>query len=97
MFARQRAGLQAPRPILLAVAGTIHARLAAEAEDVLHWDDRGVGHRLERGADQRPRRIVGIGQAEVLARQLALVVLRGLVPAARGVVVVRAADRKSVV
>src|SRR5437868_4708022 len=83
---RQSAGLHAPRPVAARRAGKIHARFAAEIEDVLHRHDRGLRDRRECDARESRRDVVRFA-SEVLARERALVVGRAVEPSARGVVV----------
>src|SRR4051794_372256 len=69
VLACQRAADEAPAPVVLRVARTVHARIAAEAEDVLHRDDRGLRDRRVRRADQRPCDVVALW-SEVRGREL---------------------------
>src|SRR5437016_14338201 len=80
----------APGPVVVLGAGTIHARFAAEVEDVLNGDDGRLGDGCVRGADQAPGNVAGIAHAEVRRDRVALGGEGVLVPAACGVVVVRA-------
>src|SRR5690606_5976127 len=45
---------EAPRPAAFTAAGTVHPRLAAQAEDILQRVDGEVGHRARRGLYQVP-------------------------------------------
>ena len=67
----------------------VHARVAAEAEDVLQRDDRALRDGIVGGADQDPLDLAAVA-AEVVPDALALLGLERGVPAARRVVVVRA-------
>src|SRR2546425_248121 len=85
----ERAGDVAPGPVLVAVAGVIHSRFGAEAEDVLDGDDGGLRDGRECGADQRPLDLSRSVDAEVVFGEIALGLRRVGEPAARRVVVVR--------
>src|SRR4051812_1024520 len=81
--------LVAPRPVARRPAREVHACLAAETEDVLQGSHGELADRAPRGANQVPGDIAAVAR-QVAAGVIALLVGGPLVPAARGVVVVRA-------
>ena len=84
-------GLHAPQPVAAYGAGEVHAGLAAQAQQVLHGDDGGVGAAFPCSAQQRGDDVVIVlGHAQLLAGEGLHGGLRVRPPAQRGVVVVGA-------
>src|SRR5215475_11516630 len=63
---------QLPPPIAGRGTWLVHSRLAAKAEQILSRDDRRVGHRRERGANQIPVHLTVVLDAQITARVFVL-------------------------
>ena len=87
-FICQHAGLVAPGPVVVRLAGGVHAAVAAVAQHILQGNYRLVGHRKQGQANQRPVDALGADAAHILQQAFAIVVRHFFVPAQGGVVVV---------
>ncbi len=65
-------GSQPPPPVATGRTGPIHTRVAAEAEEILHWNDCRIRNRRQRRADELPVHL-SIVEVEITAGVLTLV------------------------
>src|SRR5262249_27757159 len=86
MSRNELAFLETPLPIAAEAPGKVHSRRCAEAENVLHWNERRVGDRGVKGPDEHPVDLeLGIIEIETEVLRGELVLAAKVVGAARRV------------